>query len=257
MSPCPDCCRHSIIERRREGVFGRQTVIDREHHVSGDFGKAATECVALLDSTLHVPSAMEIQHDRISFRAVWRIDASRNGGVDSGNRNVLDAAYRHRLTGNGGCPEIAECLTNLRNRQRPLRLVRVRQLGFNELLQCRVECHLAVGICLRGFRILLAALRYKRTEQHKTMRNFNWRPRSLVLSGICAVLSACVIPGPASNGDEFQLSFAAGSRDSAGRFMGGTEMRLLTGHGGKLYAGNGYWQARRIRCAVASRSFLR
>lgn len=76
------------------------------------------------------------------------------------------------------------------------------------------------------------------------MRNFNWRPRSLVLSGICAVLSACVIPGPASNGDEFQLSFAAGSRDSAGRFMGGTEMRLLTGHGGKLYAGNGYWQDR-------------
>jgi len=34
----------------------------------------------------------------------------------------------------------------------------------------------------------------------------------------------------------------AGSRDAAGRFMGGTEMRLLTAHAGKLYAGNGYWE---------------
>ena len=24
--------------------------------------------------------------------------------------------------------------------------------------------------------------------------------------------------------------------------MGGTEMRVLTGHAGKLYAGNGYWE---------------
>jgi hypothetical protein len=24
--------------------------------------------------------------------------------------------------------------------------------------------------------------------------------------------------------------------------MGGTEMRVLTTHGGKLYAGNGYWE---------------
>ena len=36
----------------------------------------------------------------------------------------------------------------------------------------------------------------------------------------------------------------AGSRDDAGRFMGGTEMRVLAGHGGKLYAGNGYWEDR-------------
>ena len=34
----------------------------------------------------------------------------------------------------------------------------------------------------------------------------------------------------------------AGSRDDAGRFMGGTEMRVLAAHGGKLYAGNGYWE---------------
>lgn len=34
---------------------------------------------------------------------------------------------------------------------------------------------------------------------------------------------------------------AAGARDDAGRFVGGTELRVLTTHGGKLYAGNGYW----------------
>jgi len=44
--------------------------------------------------------------------------------------------------------------------------------------------------------------------------------------------------------DDFQVSFQAGARDAAGRFLGGTEMRLLTAHGGKLYAGNGYWEDR-------------
>jgi hypothetical protein len=42
----------------------------------------------------------------------------------------------------------------------------------------------------------------------------------------------------------FDFSYVAGSRDNAGRFMGGTEMRELAAHGGKLYAGNGYWQDR-------------
>ena len=40
----------------------------------------------------------------------------------------------------------------------------------------------------------------------------------------------------------FEVSFQPGSRDVAGRFMGGTEMRVLAAHGGKLYAGNGYWE---------------
>jgi len=68
-------------------------------------------------------------------------------------------------------------------------------------------------------------------------RGLDWR-----LLGACAVLSACAISGSASNGDKFQLSFVAGSRDSAGHFIGGTEVRFLTGHAGKLYAGNGYWE---------------
>src|SRR6266566_4996516 len=47
-----------------------------------------------------------------------------------------------------------------------------------------------------------------------------------------------------SRADDFQVSFAAGSRDEAGRFAGGTEIRLLVAHGGRLYAGNGYWEDR-------------
>jgi hypothetical protein len=38
--------------------------------------------------------------------------------------------------------------------------------------------------------------------------------------------------------------YTAGSRDEAGRFAGGTELRLLTRHEGRLYAGNGCWEDR-------------
>ena len=60
------------------------------------------------------------------------------------------------------------------------------------------------------------------------------------------LLGAIVIAvsGSARGEGDFQLSFAAGSSDSAGRFMGGTEIRVLVAHGGKLYAGNGYWEDR-------------
>src|SRR5215469_3522004 len=50
--------------------------------------------------------------------------------------------------------------------------------------------------------------------------------------------------GSARGEGDFQLSFAAGASCSAGRFMGGTEIRVLAAHGGKLYAGNGYWEDR-------------
>ena len=40
---------------------------------------------------------------------------------------------------------------------------------------------------------------------------------------------------------EFEVSFLPGSRDAEGRFMGGTEIRALVAHAGKLFAGNGYW----------------
>src|SRR3979411_144883 len=76
------------------------------------------------------------------------------------------------------------------------------------------------------------------------MHGLNWRLLALIFGGACAALSASAIPGSASNGDEFQRSFAAGTRDSADHFIGGTEVRLLAGHDGRLYAGNGYWEDR-------------
>lgn len=45
-------------------------------------------------------------------------------------------------------------------------------------------------------------------------------------------------------GNAFQVSYIPGARDAAGRFMGGTELRNLVVHGGKLYAGVGYWEDR-------------
>jgi poly(A) polymerase len=42
----------------------------------------------------------------------------------------------------------------------------------------------------------------------------------------------------------FEVSFSPGSRDVNGLFMGGTEVRSLVGHDGKLFAGNGYWMDR-------------
>jgi hypothetical protein len=63
-----------------------------------------------------------------------------------------------------------------------------------------------------------------------------------------ALVSACMSQEPATVAvapqEAFTVSFRPGSRDEAGRFMGGTEMRVLATHGGKLYAGNGYWEDR-------------
>src|SRR5689334_22071602 len=60
---------------------------------------------------------------------------------------------------------------------------------------------------------------------------------------VTATVTTAVASGRA-HADDFQVSFQAGVRDAAGRFAGGTEMRLLTTHGGKLSAGNGYWEDR-------------
>jgi hypothetical protein len=44
--------------------------------------------------------------------------------------------------------------------------------------------------------------------------------------------------------EDYQPSYIAGSRDPSGKYLGGTEMRLLAVHDGKLFAGNGYWKDR-------------
>jgi hypothetical protein len=75
--------------------------------------------------------------------------------------------------------------------------------------------------------------------------------RSLLVQATCASLVAstpATVSASASassgSGTGFQISYVAGGRDTAGRFMGGTEMRMLAAHLDKLFAGNGYWEDR-------------
>jgi hypothetical protein len=71
--------------------------------------------------------------------------------------------------------------------------------------------------------------------------------RLLIMLGSAAtVITVCQALEPArvaaAQQGGFELSFLPGSRDDSGRFMGGTEMRVLAAHAGRLYAGNGYWE---------------
>ena len=80
------------------------------------------------------------------------------------------------------------------------------------------------------------------------MPRVNSHIEALFLCGI-SILAAVYTVLDSARGDlggkgQFQLSFVPGSLDSSGRFMGGTELRVLTTHGDKLYAGNGYWEDR-------------
>jgi hypothetical protein len=68
----------------------------------------------------------------------------------------------------------------------------------------------------------------------------------IFFGSVAAIVTACgsqkaatVVTTPRR---AFEASFLPGSRDEAGRFMGGTEVRVLAAHAGRLYAGNGYWQ---------------
>jgi hypothetical protein len=71
------------------------------------------------------------------------------------------------------------------------------------------------------------------------VRRLKHRLVAILLGAACAAAS-----GSARGEGDFQLSFAAGSTDAAGHFMGGTELRVLAVHSGKLYAGNSYWEDR-------------
>ncbi len=64
----------------------------------------------------------------------------------------------------------------------------------------------------------------------------------LCLGVVAAPCNATAAP-PSDDGG-FTLSYVAGSRDAAGRFMGGTELRNLAAYEGRLYAGVGYWEDR-------------
>jgi hypothetical protein len=62
--------------------------------------------------------------------------------------------------------------------------------------------------------------------------------------GLLAFLLVASAVVRSTQAQDFTASYVAGGRDAAGRFMGGTELRLLVAHGGRLYAGNGYWEDR-------------
>jgi hypothetical protein len=69
--------------------------------------------------------------------------------------------------------------------------------------------------------------------------------RSWLAQATCAgvvVYAPAAVNANSGSGTGFQISYVAGGRDAAGRFMGGTEMRVLAAHLGKLFAGNGYWE---------------
>jgi hypothetical protein len=69
--------------------------------------------------------------------------------------------------------------------------------------------------------------------------------RSFLAQTTCGSLVASVpatVNANFSSGTGFRISYVAGERDAAGRFMGGTEMRNLAAHLDKLFAGNGYWE---------------
>lgn len=69
------------------------------------------------------------------------------------------------------------------------------------------------------------------------------RYRLLALPAAAAI--AVTVDIPAARADTaVEVSYGAGGRDAAGVFMGGTELRALVAYGGKLYAGNGYWEDR-------------
>jgi hypothetical protein len=59
---------------------------------------------------------------------------------------------------------------------------------------------------------------------------------------ICA--AAASLGATLDTGSEFHPSFSPGTPEHAGRLMGGTEIRVLAAHEGRLDAGNGYWRDR-------------
>lgn len=65
--------------------------------------------------------------------------------------------------------------------------------------------------------------------------------RHTIIAVVALVLVSAFAP-PTEQHLAFDISYVAGSRDVTGRVMGGTEIRNLVVHGGKLFAANGYWK---------------
>jgi len=63
-------------------------------------------------------------------------------------------------------------------------------------------------------------------------------------AGLVGAALLLATPIQSAGADECQLSFIPRGNDATGHFMGGTELRQLVVHQGKLYAANGYWEDR-------------
>jgi poly(A) polymerase len=58
---------------------------------------------------------------------------------------------------------------------------------------------------------------------------------------VIAIMLAPMSCAAADSSTAFDVSYAAGRTDPSGQPLGGTEIRNLVAHGGKLFAANGYW----------------
>lgn len=74
-----------------------------------------------------------------------------------------------------------------------------------------------------------------------TVRRRRLRPRWVLGAAVALSLLPLRSWGDELSGS-FTLSYAGGEQDVAGQPMGGTEIRGLVGHGGRLFAANGYWK---------------
>jgi hypothetical protein len=59
---------------------------------------------------------------------------------------------------------------------------------------------------------------------------------------LLTILASSILLSGSACEARLNLSYSAGTLDAANQFMGGTEMRSLVPHAGKLFAGNGYWE---------------
>ena len=77
------------------------------------------------------------------------------------------------------------------------------------------------------------------------MLNFKSTAEKILRVNTCSlILYLCTIirPSETTAANAWQQSFAAGCKDSTGKYAGGSEIMHICPHKGKLYAFNGYWK---------------
>ncbi len=93
---------HRVLEPRREGVFGRQAVLDGEESQPGIKRQASTEPVVGLQIPHHETAAVEVDHQRRRLLLLGHVEPSPQGSTDEFEGEVLDRGQRGRLTADRG-----------------------------------------------------------------------------------------------------------------------------------------------------------